>query len=369
MMDLAMECDDSAGNIGGAVSGAVDLLEDIGLDEDTAPPLRRELFDTLAKEVLDKRYFDYGDTGLNMLDVLHKMAIRLHEPDRFLTVIDRLMPLHKSTSSSFYQDYLRTMQMKFLREIGRTNEADQQMQANMDIVDVRTEAVDKAIRSKDYELAKTLIQGGIQIAKAKGHPGTVSQWEQKLLSIADVERNTAEIRRLTNYFAFDRGFNADYFRRWKATFSASEWAGEYQLLVEGIRRQEAETAKNGRPGWGYNEADSLLNRLSPILIEEQQWADLLVLVQKAPRLDALKQTLPHLAKPYPTEMLALFLPAIRKVAESASTRPDYKNVASLITLVRKNIADSRLPTDALIHELQATFIKRPAMQDELRSIK
>ena len=369
MMTVLTESDDSAGNMGGAVNGAIELLQDIGLDEDTAPPLRRELFDTLANELTDSRYFDYGDMGLDLLDATYQIALRLAEPDLFLSLIDRLLPLHKSSTSTFYQDQLRTRRVKFLREIGRTDEADRQMQATMDVVEVRAQVVEEAMRTKDYDRAKTLIQEGIRLAEDKKHPGVVHQWEEKLLTIAVAEQNTSEIRRLTRKFAFDRQFDVRYFRQWKATFSAVEWKAEYNQLVARIRQEVADNVKNRKPGWGYNEADELLYRLQPLMTEEKQWADLLALVQKSPRLDVLKQVFPHLAEPFPAEMLALFLPAIRNLASQASTRPDYKNVASLLTLVRQTIANSRPATDALIAELKETFIKRPAMQEELRGIK
>ena len=369
MMTLLTESDDSAGNIGGAVSGAVDLLRDVALAEDIAQPLRRQLFDELATELTDKRYFDYGDAGLWMLDVAYQTALRLGEPDLFLALIDRLLSSRKSTTDTFNQDYLRALRVKFLRDAGRTEEADRQMQASMDIVDIRAQAVAEAMRANQYDRAKTLLLEGIRLAEGKKHPGTVRQWEELLLAIAETEKTTPAIRELTKRFAFNPRFDLRYFRRWKETFSVDEWAEEYRLLVARIRRDETEAAKGRRPGWGYNLADALLARLGPVLVEEKQWADLLALVQEAPRLDVLKQVLPHLAGPYPAEMLALFLPAIREVADRASTRPDYKNVAALLTLVRQNIADSKLPTDALIHELKATFIKRPAMLDELRTIR
>lgn len=369
MMTLMTESDDSAGNIGGLVNEAIDLLRDIATDDDVAPPLRRQLFDKLANELNDNRYFDYGDEGYELLDVLYKTALRLAEPDLFLALIDQLLARQKASSSSYLQDHLRTKRVKFLRDIGRTDEADRQTQANMDIVEVRAEAVEAAIRAKQYDRAKTLIQEGIRIAEQKQHPGTVHQWEEKLLAIAEAERDTAEIRRLTKKFAFDRWFNIEYFRRWKATFLADEWVTEYKALVDNFRLDIANEAKDRRPGWGYNAADALLNRLSPIFVEEKQWADLLVLVQEAPRLDTLKQMLPYLAGPYPAEMLALVLPAIRTLASQASTRPQYNSVASWITFVRQHIADSHLATNALIHELKATNLKRPAFLEELRAIK
>ncbi|MBC8154053.1 MAG: hypothetical protein H7Z72_14190, partial [Bacteroidetes bacterium] len=362
MMTVMTESDDSAGNIGGAVSGAVDLLRDIALADDIAPPLRRQLFDELATELTDKRYFDYGDMGLELLDVTYQTALRLSEPALFLSLIDRLLPRQKSTVSTFYQDQLRMMRVRFLRDIGRTDDADRQTQASMDIVEIRAQVVEEAIGAGQFDQAKTLLLEGIRLAEAKKHAGTVRQWEERLLGIAETEQATAKIRELTKRFAFDSRFDVHYFRRWKETFLPAEWAVEYTSLVERIRRDETEAASQRRPGWGYNLADALLARLGPVLVEEKQWADLLALVQEAPRLDVLKQVLPHLAGPYPAEMLALFLPAIRNVASSASTRPDYKNVAALLTLVRQTIAGSQVPTNALINELKATFIKRPAMQ-------
>lgn len=369
MMTLSMECDDSAGNISGLVSESVSLLGEIGLNVDAPSALRRNLFDTLATEVKDKRYFDNGDIGLDMLDLLKQLAIRLGEPDLFLKLIEQLLPIHPATGSSFYSDYLRTMRVKFLREIGRTDEADRQTQASLDVVSVREQVVNKAIEQKDYDRAKTLIRDGIQLAHAKNTPGTVNDWNKQLLAIAETERDIVEIRRLTRHFAFDSQFNTDYFRQWKATFGAGEWADEYRKLVDTIRREEVEKAASQKPGWGRNTADYLLYRLKPIFIEEKQWADLLTLVQQAPRLDVLKEVLPHLAGLYPADMLTLFMPPIKALGHQASTRPDYANVAALLKLVRQQIIGSRPATDALIAELKETFPKRPAYQEELRAIK
>lgn len=369
MMTLSMECDDSAGNIGGLVSESVSLLGEIGLDADAPPALRRNLFDTLATEVKDKRYFDNGDIGLDMLDLLKQLAIRLGEPDRFLTVIEQLLIIHPAVGRSYYADHLRTTRVDFLREIGRTDEADRQTQASLDVVSVRMQVVNEAMAQKDYDRAKTLIRDGILIAQAKNTPGTVNDWNKQLLAIAEAERDTAEIRRLTRYFAFDSRFSTDYFRKWKATFGAGEWADEYPRLIDTIRRDEAEKAASQKPGWGRDPADGLLYRLKPIFIEEKQWADLLTLVQQVPRLEVLKEVLPYLAGPYPADLLTLFMPPIKKLGHQASTRPDYANVAALLKLVRQQIAGSRPATDALIAELKETFPKRPAYQEELRAIK
>ncbi|MBD2701470.1 SWIM zinc finger family protein [Spirosoma sp. BT702] len=369
MMIVLGECDDSAGNIGSSVSGAIDLLQEIAIQEDAAPSLRRQLVDQLAKEVLDKRYFGYSDAGILLLDVVRQAVVKLHEPDLFLDLLDQLMPIHKSGSSTFYQDFLRTLRVKFLRDIGRDEEADRETEANMDIVAVRAQAVNQAIQARQYDRAKKLLHDGVRIAEGKKHPGTVQQWEQIFLTIAEAEGDTDEIRRWAKKFAFDRWFNVEYFRRWKATFSPEEWAIEYQRLVEKIRQDIADETKKRRSGWGINVADDLLNRLGPIFTEEKQWPDLLVLIQQAPRLDALKQALPHLASLYPSEMLALLIPAIRQLAEHANTRSDYKGIASWLKLVRKTIANSHLKTDALINELKATYLKRPAFQEELSAIK
>ncbi len=369
MMTLSMECDDSAGNIGGLVSESVSLLGEIGLDTDASPALRRKLFDTLATEVKDKRYFDYGDIGLEILRLLRELAVRLGEPDLFLKLIEQLLTIHPATGSSFYSDHLRTMRVTFLREIGRTDEADRQTQASLDVVSVRKQVVNEAIEKKEYDRAKTLIRDGIQLAQAKNNPGTVNDWNKQLLAIAETERDATEIRRLTRYFTFDSRFSPDYFRKWKATFGAGEWADEYPRLVDTIRREEAEKAASQKPGWGYNQADGLLYRLKPILIEEKQWPDLLALVQQVPWIEVLKEVLPHLAGPYPADMLTLFMPPIKKLGHQASTRPDYANVAALLKLVRQQIAGSRPATDALIAELKETFPKRPAYQEELRAIK
>jgi len=120
---------------------------------------------------------------------------------------------------------------------------------------------------------------------------------------------------------------------------------------------------------GYRYDNALFTRLSPIYTEEKRWDDLRDLLLKAPTLDKLQQVHPYLAKTHPADLLPLYLTAIRQIAQTASTRPDYKRVADLIKLVRTDIADSLTATNALIYELKANFIKRPAMLDELSKVK
>jgi uncharacterized Zn finger protein len=179
LMKAYPETDDSSGELGGIFYSIAELL-DVLATSSMGLQLKEELLEFLAKGLQNKAYFNYGDAGYELMNILPKLALALGEPDLYLTVLEKL----ERNASSYFQDDLRTRRIDFLRSIGRTEAVKQEIEANMDIPQVRQGVIDEAMEQKDYAKAKTLLHNGILVAERLNHHGIINDWEKQLLAVA-----------------------------------------------------------------------------------------------------------------------------------------------------------------------------------------
>lgn len=360
VMNATQDADDSAGDLGGTIFHITELLDALATS-DASLELKEELLEFLAKELQNKRYFDYGDSGYDLLAVIPKIALALGDPDRYLTVLDRL----GRNASSYFSQHLQTERIDFLRSIGRDEEVNQAVEASMDIPQVRQGVVDEALRQKNYHKAKTLLGEGILVAERLNHPGTVHDWEKQLLTIAELEKDTDQIRHFAKRFAFDRQFNLNYYQKWKNTFSTAEWEKERENLIQKKTKEVKDKPNKGF--WSSPQKDMFL-ALSPIFIEEKLWPRLLELVQKNPDFDMLNKVRAYLGKLYPEELTAFYLPLLEKWGERVADRPAYHNLATQMIAIKTDIPLAAEAIDLLAIALKEQNPRRPALREELNAV-
>jgi hypothetical protein len=364
VMQLIQVSDDSAGNIGGVLSSGVQIFESIAEAPTVSPELLDELLRHLEKQLLDKSWFDYGDYGYDLLAVAEKAALRT-QPEAFLNLLDALAKTHVGKYSDYQQDHFKKVRIRFLQGIGRAEEAEKFVAANLDIVEVRMGVVQQAIDKQDFIRAKQLVAEGIQIAEGKKHSGTVATWEKVLLDIARRENDVETVRRITHQFAFDRGLNVEFYQAWKATYSPAEWPAVIERYIQAVI--EAEKAHPRRGVWDVLE-HALFLRLSPIFIQEEQWERLLNLLPKDPGERELAAVRPYLARRYPQEILALYLPMLENLGDNTSNRKEYAQLAELMRKLKQDIEGSHTAVDRLAAKLIQKYPRRPAMEEELERV-
>ncbi len=364
VMQLIQTSDDSAGNIGGVLSSGIQIFEDIAEAEATSPELLSELLGNLEKALANKSWFDYGDYGYELLAVAEKTALRT-EPGTYLRLLDALAKIHVGQYSDYKQDHFKKAKIRFLESIGRVEEAEKLVAANLDVVEVRMGVVQQAIEKQDFIKAKRLVAEGIQIAEGKQHPGTVANWEKVLLDIAQHENDVATARHFTQKFAFDRGLNVKYYQAWKATFPPVEWPGIIEQYIQSVMEKEKARPRKGI--WDSLE-HALFLRLSPVFIQEEQWERLLNFIPKDPGESPLSTVHPYLSKRYPKEMLALYLPVLENLGDKASNRNEYQRLAELMKKVKQDIEGSHEAVEGLAAGLIQKYPRRPAMAEEMRKV-
>jgi hypothetical protein len=263
MMDVIRYSDDSDGYMGGSISDSIRLLGEISDNKAVTTELKEQLYGFLKTSVGNKVFFDYGDFGYELFDLFRKLSVSLDHPSAFLQFIDHQLPKLTGEYEGYRRDYFIKGKIKFLKETGRTAEAAQLVQQNLDIVEVRQGEVNKAIAKKDYTTARKLIADGIKIAEKKDHAGTVSQWMKELLRIAVLEKNVEAVRYYAKHFAFDRGFDRDYYRQWKKTYPAEEWKVVVEEFIELKTKQSKNEGEKPKGRRWYEPHYSLLYELAP----------------------------------------------------------------------------------------------------------
>jgi hypothetical protein len=242
------------------------------------------------------------------------------------------------------------------------------LQENLDIVDVRRGEVSRLVEERDFVAAKKLIIEGIEIARKKDHPGTVTQWEKALLQIAVLEKDIEKIRYYTKHFAFDRGFNLIFYNQWKSSFDIAEWEQEIEIYLEEIiTRVELKYQKDKGKLW-YSPNTLLLGLLAPIYIEEKYWDRLLSLVSNEIDLNQLTQYHDYLLKIYPIQLLALYIPAFERKGDKAGNRREYADLAIKMMMVIETIPEGKDEIISIAEELCRKYPRRPAMIDELYKV-
>ncbi|HMQ49751.1 MAG TPA: SWIM zinc finger family protein [Saprospiraceae bacterium] len=364
-IDSIQHCDDSSGSIGDILFEGIHVLEKAAQSTAVAPELLDDIFTWLEKQLANSIWFDYGDFGYELLDVAASIA-KHRDADRYIRLLDQLRMMNTGInySSKFKQELFVKKKVHFLQAVGREQEIEQLIADNIDIVSIRRGQVEKAIEQRNYPLAKQLIEAGIQIAEGQKHPGTVHQWEEVLIRIAQLEQDIPTFRSLTKRFAFERGVSIKFYQSWKSSFSLEEWP---DVIEQHIQATITEERSKPRHDWDDVES-SLYTKLSPIYIEEQLWDKLLQVLPPYPTEYQLQPVHPYLAKRYPKEMLAFYLGLLEKMGDKASARNDYYNLAMLMKKVKQDIEHSHRPIDELATSLIQKYPRRPAMKEELGKV-
>ncbi|GAB4406422.1 MAG: hypothetical protein OHK0039_08150 [Bacteroidia bacterium] len=366
VMKVMEACDDSAGRVGGIVETSIEALKRVAAHPAASPMLLSDLMDWLEQQLPQRAWHSYGDFGYSLLRVARTVAMRA-EGGRYLSLLDTL--LSSSMTRGAFSDYFREgiirEKVNFLRERGRVQEADRLIEANLDIVKLRAARMEAAIEQGDLEAAKQHIAKGIALAEQKEHPGTVSKWEEQLLRIAELENDLDTIRRLAKKHAFSRGLDQAYYQRWKGTFAPEAWPDVLEAHIASVQAAVAEHA--GKQLWGKPQ-DLLFQHLAPIYIEEELWERLLQLIPAEASMHILRTVHPHLASRYPEALLAHYLPLLQRTADQASNRSAYQELAALMIQVKQDIVGSAAAIDNLTQTLLHTYVRRPAMKEELQRV-
>lgn len=316
---ILQNMDDSDGGAGDIVYSSFEVLHEI---VSIAPPLLKdELFNYALGEYQKEKYADFGfeDFFLNLFPAL----VTTEEQERiFFGIIDTRI---KSEKKKDYPEYgvtrLLITKVDYLQANNRKEEAWKIMMDNIMYSSFREMIVNEYIGQKNYAEAKKLVYEAIALEEKNSRYSIVSNWQKKLLEIAEIENDVEEIRNWSEKLFFKNRFGMEYYRKMKKTYSVKEWKKKSEEIINII--------KGKSQVGGYSDA----NALADIFVEENLKEGLLKLLQiNVKHLEFVDMYAEHLVDDFRNEIGDIYEEGIKNYAENTG-----RNVYNQVTVFLKKL--------------------------------
>jgi len=352
--NLLLTVDDSSGALQGSCYFALNILESL-LESSAVPPIFKDQIFEVMLDVFekDKSGFDFKD---DLLALLLAQDLDQEKLKQIQKIVQKTFDNLEGDYIEFSQERYISILIELAQRIGNKEESEKLISHYIHFPEIRKIKLETFFEKEDYPSAKQLIAEGIQLAKDKKHPGTVSQWKKVLIEISRLEKDVNEERRLLKDEFFSSYNSIEYFLKLKDTFSLKEWPEEREIIISQILGKDKTIS--------YKNVDTL----AQIYIHEKLWKRLLALLHnKNISSHTIYRYGTHLHKAYPEEMLALYKPIIIEEASRANGRSHYREVANKLSALLK-IKGSRDMVEELLEKFRTIYIRRPAMIDELKNV-
>lgn len=299
-----------------------------------------------CKDKLRDAKFDSPHMQEKFHDLMLVLAIRTNNRD-FIAMQDALLaetqndPLH-------CHEHILSREIEFYRGVGEHDNADAILLANVHIDSFRMTVADNLIAARKYAEAKALL-----LCYPDEEIQHSTEWNTRLLAIAKAEGDTPKIRDYAWRF-IENGFNGDYYRIYKSTFSASEWTTELERILNHY-------AAKKRPHYlgAGNRSDS-----ADVLAEENLAERLLSMLEKKPHPSSVQCYHMHFAALFPERTLALFKKAVDKYAAENVGGHYYDDIAAWLEVIRQ-LPGGVSVFNAMLADYRVTYKRRSAMMRTL----
>ena len=352
MVPLLQEADDSNGSIGDVIGGAFQGLSGCAYQAKDVS-FRKELLAYLLKECGHKRYEGWSDWRWEFLAIAGEIVKTSQEREKLFNQIDDIESNYGYKADWSRYDYERAtvIKIKVVERLGTKEDAEGFLNQHLDCTPLRENAIERALKRKDYISAKKLALDGLKPDNARSLPGLISKWTEYLLNIAEVQNDYPEVKKYALQLFFDRN-DFTFYDRYKKCFTIEEWLQEEQKIIDIIRQ-----SKDGR--------NNIL-ALPQIYIREERWPDLMNYVQESDSSWALENFSKHLAKHFPGKLADVYEKVIVKKLAPVMGRSNYQYLCEFLTRLQKFGDKDRVRR--LVAELSAKYSNRPAMLEELRQV-
>lgn len=302
----------------------------------------QELLDYCKEEVKKKKYKNACMIG--SFEELIKDLTEETNPKAFIETLDKDFKNLKDKSSYEAKSILER-KIGFYKNHGEIATAQKIIEENLQIESFREEVVKKRIADKQYTEAKKLVNEFLS-TKEKGGlrmPNFNTHWNEYLLEIAKKEKDTNEIRNISQKF-LENKFQNNYLKIFQSTFSNEEWPSEVDKLIKTYQKE----AKS----W-------FSTNIANLLVAEKRTEELLEYLTKTTSIDRLEEYYKHIAPEFPEKTLALFKQAMDKFI-LATGRDIYEKTIQYFKAML-NIKGGKQMVEELMADYKIRYRSRRAM--------
>jgi hypothetical protein len=303
----------------------------------------KELYDYCMAEVAKKKY-----AGLLIFDEFNDLLMKVSakvDPDGFIALQHKLLDEVQDKTSYRAKEILQRL-FDFYTNRRQSKKAWQCIEENIQIDSFRKMVVEKKIKQKEFAGAKKLIYDHIGGDRKRNNyrPGN---WDDYLLQIAQQENDTPVIRDISFLFIKDY-FEKKYYHIYKSTFGDSEWADEFEKLLNHYLR------KNGI----YD------NSAADLLAAEGKTERLFEHIKKNLSMENLEKYYKHIASGFPESTLALFRKVLDSYTEKNTGRNCYGHIVAVFDKM-KRIPGGDAVVDDMKSQYRLKYKNRKAMMEIL----
>ncbi|MDR1564836.1 MAG: SWIM zinc finger family protein [Oscillospiraceae bacterium] len=341
MVALLDMCDDSDGDVGGAIGEA---LEKISKWIDThAQKDSEKLFDIIYQHAIKTMYDGWISWRMDLLGACLPLCSNSTNRARLEAYLAE-MPVRQAYE--WGKDYdlreRQKLQYSIIEWFDGDAAAENFIDQHVENPDFRRIAIQNAVSSKQYDKALKLCLGGEE--KEELSSESASGWKHFRYEIYEETKDTEAQKALAKELFLDGSF--DYFIKLKALYEQDEWPLIRLEILEELDIQDHSEV--------YVE----------ILIHEKLKLRLLDYCKN--NIDDITELYPHLLPECKNDVGVIFTKYIQQQAETANDRSMYRSVCDLIRLYKKACGAAALD---IRKELASQYPKRPAFLDELSKVK
>ncbi|HUW07475.1 MAG TPA: SWIM zinc finger family protein [Williamwhitmania sp.] len=343
MTEALQYADDSNGDIGGCVDAAYEMLFTIA-QEQSSEEIRKLIIE-YCFAAFDKQIYSGWDWHIGVLRLAALLLKTEEETEHIFKQID------EAQRSDYEREEAQSIKYDILLKTKGENAAEKYLEQNITNSNLRREAIQKALKKKNFEKAISLAKDGVNY-NLKDKPGLVVEWYDWLLKIAQAQNNSEKIIEYARLLFIDNfRHEQDYYHILKQHVKPEKWNAFIEAVIQDITTKKQ---------W----FDSGL--IASIFIKEEWWDRLLELVNKSPDLNTIDHYEKHLSKNYANEIVELYAKGIIKYMKNNMGRDHYQNACRYIRKIIK--LGARDKANGIISYLRTEYPKRKALMDELNKV-
>jgi len=343
MTDALQYSDDSNGDIGGSIDAAYEMLYTIA-QEQSSEEIRKLIIEYCFTS-FDKQIYSGWDWHIGVLRLAALLLKTEEETERIFKQID------KAQRSDYEIEEAQSIKYDILLKTKGETAAETYLEQNITNSNLRREAIQKALRKKNYEKAISLAKDGVNY-DLKDKPGLAKEWYDWLLKIAQAQNDSERIIEYARLLFIDNFRNEqDYYQILKQYVKPEKWIEFVESVIQDITTKKR---------W----LDTGL--IASIFIKEEWWDRLLELVKKTHDLNTIDHYEKYLSKDYSNEIVELYSTGILKYMKNSMGRDHYQNACRYIRKIIK--LGAREKANKIISYLRTEYPKRKALMEELDKV-
>ncbi len=343
MTEALQYSDDSNGDIGGSIDTAYEMLYTIA---------QEQLFEEIRKLIIeycftsfDKQIYSGWDWHIGVLRLAALLLKTEDETERIFAQIE------KAQRSDYEKEEAQSIKYDILLKTKGENAAEKYLEQNITNSNLRREAIQKALKKKNYDKAISLAKDGVNY-DLKDKPGLAKEWYDWLLKIAQAQNDSEKIIEYARLLFIDNFRNEqDYYQILKQYVKTEKWTAFVEAVIHDITTKKR---------W----LDTGL--IASIFIKEEWWDRLLELVKKTPDLNTIDHYEKYLSKHYANEIVELYANGVLKYMKNSMGRDHYQNACRYIRKIIK--LGARDKANEIISYLRTEYPKRKALMEELDKV-